>query len=562
MSERPKLFEDLQPVAVDEVAAIVGDGSAAERLDGPKSKSSRSRKTNRRKKGDKGRTTPKKPAPKKVKGEKFRPSDRQWLQLVACFKPLWKLGLQFEELIDPPSCRLRRGGRPRKYRTPDVLLFEVAGWKFGSYEWVSDNFADLDVWNELRDAVAAAYPNDPEMRLSKTPMNRSRHYRFRDKYLCDHLLQTAHDIIDAAAVRAGQQMGILELGIGSLSSPDPRSFVSADGCWLPALTKLTVHDAVDPETGEIVRRYDLDAIPYHTNDGEYAESPGFLMVMVQGRTAYTGERIVFSTNLKSGKNKAMPRNDATIAVDSILELIEKFPYFREGLRGVVYDMALSLADFDRLLDAGLIPVSKVRLTKSGKVAVENLGEETFTLRDGNKVARIISAVNGTPCLTFVDRSGKDFYMPLKLNKVKKEQRKKRPQISTHWSIPDNPLVPVNLRGAKARVRHTRTTSERIAGKSRSRALRIFPESDHRFGDIFGLRQDSESTNSDHKNRLWNKRCRTLRHESVEFNHIGYQMHVLITALVAYHNRTGADMSEWFGLHELPTKAKRQRDLAA
>ena len=123
-------------------------------------------------------------------------------------------------------------------------------------------------------------------------------------------------------------------------------------------------------------------------------------------------------------------------------------------------------------------------------------------------------------------------------------------------------MPANLRGAKVRVRHTRTLSERNLGKSRSRALRIFPESDQRFDDIFGLREDSESANSDYKNRLWNKRCRTMRHESVEFNNIGYQMHVLITALVAYHNRTGADMSEWFGLHELPTKAKRQRDLAA
>ena len=562
MSERPKLFEDLQPVAVDEVAAIVGDGSTAERLDGPKSKSSRSRKTNRRKKGDKGRTTPKKPAPKKVKGEKFRPSDRQWLQLVACFKPLWKLGLQFEELIDPPSCRLRRGGRPRKYRTPDVLLFEVAGWKFGSYQWVEDNFADLDVWNELREAVAAAYPNDPNMRLSKTPMNRSRHYRFRDKYLCDHLIQTAHNLIDAAAVKAGRQIGILEPGIGSLTNPDPRSFVSADGCWVPALTKLTVHDAVDPATGEIVRRYDPDAIAYHTNDGEYAESPGFLMVMVQGRTDYTSERIVFSTTLKSGKNKAMPRNDATIAVDNILELIKKFPTFAEGLRGVIYDMMLSVADFDRLLDAGLIPVSKVPLTKNGTFAVENLGEETFTLNDGAKVTRIIWAVNGTACLTFVDRSGKDFYMPLKLKKVKKEHRKKRPQISTHWTVPDHPLVPASLRGAKARVRHTRTVSELIAGKSRSRALRIFPESDERFHDLFGRREDSESANSDYKNRLWNRRCRTMRHESVEFNNIGYQLHVLITALVAYHNRTGADMTEWFGLHELPTKKKRQLPIAA
>ena len=410
--------------------------------------------------------------------------------------------------------------------------------------------------------MAAAYPNDPEMRLSETPMNRSRHYRFRNKYLCDDLLQTAHDIIDTAAVEGGQEIGILESGLGSLTNPDTRSFVSADGCWVPALTKLTIDDAVDRETGEIVRRFDPDAIPYHTNDGQYAGSPGFLMVMVQGRTAYTGERIVFSTNLKSGKNKAMPRNDATIAVDNILELIEKFPYFREGLTGVVYDMALSVADFDRLLDAGLIPVSKVPLTKAGKVAVENLGAETFTTRDGTMATRIVTAVNGTPCVTFVDRSGKDFYMPLKLNKVKKEHRKQRPQLSTHWSIPNNPLVPANLRGAKVRVRHTRTLSERNLGKSRSRALRIFPESDRRFDDIFGLREDSESANSDYKNRLWNKRCRTMRHESVEFNNIGYQMHVLITALVAYHNRTGADMSEWFGLHELPTKAKRQRDLAA
>ena len=492
---------------------------------------------------------------------------------MACFKPLWELGLQFEALIAPSSCRLRKGGRKRKYRTPDVLLFEVAGWLFESYQWVEDNFADIAVWNELRDAVAAAYPDDPRMRLSKTPMNRARHYRFRTKYLSDHLLQTAHDIIDAAAIKAGQQMGMLQPGLGSLSNPEPRSFVYADGCWLPALTSFTdgvrvvpsskLLAVVDPVTGEkLGRRHDPDAIPYHTNDGYYASSPGFLMVMVQGRTEYKNERIVFSTNLKSGKNPAMTRNDATIAVDNILELCNKFPYFAAGLRGLVYDMMLSVADIDRLLDAGLIPVCKVPLTKTGNFAIQNLGEETFTKIDGTQVTRIVTAVNGTPCVTFTDRDGKDFYMPLKLVKVKKENRKKRPQISTHWSIPDHPLVPSTLRGAKARVRHTRTAAERLAGKSRSRALRIFPETDQRFHDIFGIREDSESTNSDHKNRLWNRRCRTLRHESVEFNNIGYQIHVLITALVAFHNRTGADMTGWFGLHEMPTKEKRRLALAA
>ena len=121
----------------------------------------------------------------------------------------------------------------------------------------------------------------------------------------------------------------------------------------------------------------------------------------------------------------------------------------------------------------------------------------------------------------------------------------------------------SMRGAKVRVRHTRTSiRDSTAGKSRSRALRIFPETTPQFDDIFGIREDSESANSDYKSRLWNKRCRTMGHESVEFNIIGYQIHVLLTALVAYHDRTGADMTEWFGLHELPTKAKRRLALAA
>ena len=51
--------------------------------------------------------------------------------------------------------------------------------------------------------------------------------------------------------------------------------------------------------------------------------------------------------------------------------------------------------------------------------------------------------------------------------------------------------------------------------------------------------------------MWKGRCRTLLHESVEFNVIAYEIHMAVTALVAYHNRTGADMSQWFGQHQLP-----------
>ena len=572
-SERPVLFEGLEPVAVAVVKARVGDDSTAERIDGPKPDGRSSKKRpGRPRGGGGGRVTAKKPAKKAkdkssngggVKGKKYRPSDVQWLATVACFRPLWELALSYDALIDAPSDR-RRPGWPRTYGTFDVLLFEVAAWAYGSYELVSDNLADLLNWNRLRAAVAAAYPDDPRMRLSVEPMTRSKHYRFRQRYLTDHLLETMHRIIDAAAVTAAQQMGMLVPGLGSLTDPDTRSYVTADGCWVPALTSLTSDDiAVDPDTGEVFcRRFDPDALAYHTNDGERASSPGHLLVMVQTRNPYVKERVILAARHKSARNPQMPRNDATIAVDAVLKLAARFPELRAGLRGLVYDMALSAADFDRLLDAGLIPVSKVPLTRTGRYAVANLGEHTFRTGSGASVARIVHAVNGTPCIVVTDGDGIDYYLPLALVQVKHDDRKRRPLIATRWAVTTHSLAPAGLSGATTRIRHTRTAAERAAGKSRSRAMRIFPESDARFGEVFGLRQDSESTNSDTKNRLWNRRCRTMGHNSVELNAVSYQVHTLVTALLAYHNRTGADLTAWFGQHPLPRKGRQDLAQAA
>ena len=112
---------------------------------------------------------------------------------------------------------------------------------------------------------------------------------------------------------------------------------------------------------------------------------------------------------------------------------------------MVYDMALSAADFDRLLEAGLIPVSKVALTSQGKVATQNLGMHTFNAKDGSAHERIVTAVHGTPCITIIDGNGTDFYVPLKLLQVKKTSRKTRPQINTFWVIPADELVPPPLR---------------------------------------------------------------------------------------------------------------------
>lgn len=408
--------------------------------------------------------------------------------------------------------------------------------------------------------VEAAFPNNKRMRLSATPPTRSQNYRFRKKYATDHLRDTMRRRVEQACVEATLEMGMLPEGSGSLTNPDPYTLATADGCWLPALSSLTIDDAVDPQTGEILRRYDPDALAYHTHNGK-ATSPGHLLVMVTVRSPYPKERVVLTVRLKSAHNPEVNRNDATIAVSAVLDLLDRYPKLRQRLVGLIYDMALSAADFDRLLDAGLIPVSKVPLTSKGGPASDNLGPHTFKTRDGRSVTRNVIAVHGTPCVVVVDGDGVSYYQPLDLVQVKMTGRKKRPQTSTRQVIPDNELVPADLVGAETRVRHTRTDKELRANQSRSKALRVFPESDERFAVLYPRRSDSESGHADKKSRMWKGRCRTLRHESVEFNAIAYQIHMAVTALVAYHNRTGADMSRWFGKHQLPRKVRRQAALA-
>ena len=89
-------------------------------------------------------------------------------------------------------------------------------------------------------------------------------------------------------------------------------------------------------------------------------------------------------------------HDATIAVDALLELMERVPSLRAGLRGLVYDMALSDADYDRLMDAGLIPVEKVRRRNDGSRAAEALGPHDFKTRQGHKDARPAVLILGSP----------------------------------------------------------------------------------------------------------------------------------------------------------------------
>ncbi len=225
MARARRLFEDLEPVPVTEVDSVVGDDSTERRKDGPKAAGgAKQHRRRRRSRKSKRQTTPRKASPKKVKGRRFRPSEMQELQAVACFKPLWEQAwlLESEMVATERENNPTNVGRNREYSAFDGLLFEVQSWIAGSYQRLADNLADVvNYWQPMVRAVAEAYPGDARFKMSDKPISIHQFRRFRKKHLNDKILGEIRHMIDEASVGACLEMGMFSPDAGSLTNPDP-----------------------------------------------------------------------------------------------------------------------------------------------------------------------------------------------------------------------------------------------------------------------------------------------------------------------------------------------------
>jgi hypothetical protein len=69
-----------------------------------------------------------------------------------------------------------------------------------------------------------------------------------------------------------------------------------------------------------------------------------------------------------------------------------------------------------------------------------------------------------------------------------------------------------------------------------------------------LHENSESMHHHLKMTLPNERARSVGRHRQLFDLDGYQAHLAITTLLAWHHRTGADLSRWFGQWKPPNHA--------
>ena len=126
---------------------------------------------------------------------------QQWLEAIACSKTLWDVARHVDSLLAAQASS--QHGRAPKHSAFETLLFEVAAWQLGTYSSVGRTLANRRVWDRLRSAVEAAFPDDPRMRLSAEPITRAQHAYFRAK-LSNDMIEVMNNMVTEAAITAAQ----------------------------------------------------------------------------------------------------------------------------------------------------------------------------------------------------------------------------------------------------------------------------------------------------------------------------------------------------------------------
>ncbi len=104
-----------------------------------------------------------------------------------------------------------------------------------------------------------------------------------------------------------------------------------------------------------------------------------------------------------------------------------------------------------------------------------------------------------------------------------------------WRLPHDLRVPERLKGAAARIRHD---DHEDAKRLNNQHLRVFPQGDPIYEELYGLRQDNESMNSHLKSRMPGARARSWSLPRQRIDMLSWQAVNNMQAARAFSERTG------------------------
>ena len=363
----------------------------------------------------------------------------------------------------------------RRYTLMDIVVMEAATQIFDNRRRAERHLSDPRCWKRLRRAATRAFPRDPTRRLASRPPSHSTHYRARRAYGCGEALTELKRVVRTEAVEIATLMGMFTPGAGSWTAPDRTQSIIADCTWIAVSTKYRP--------------------PSQRSDVQ----PGRKLDMLSARGP-NNERLLLDAEFVPRRNDPTRggSSGADHAVAMLGRLLAENRALRRGVRGFVHDTALSAEGIDKVLDLGVLPITRVPKVAGGTCRRVNLGTHVFTARDGTQHDHQVIAIGGAPTVALPDSRGVSTVVELDRQQIRWEHNNHHNIAYGRYAIPNTPSVPAQLRGAVTVIRINSTNKESNSGKRRSWALRAIPENDAAFVALFGVRADVEAMFADLK----------------------------------------------------------------
>ena len=354
----------------------------------------------------------------------------QQLEMIVESDVMWVLAEQLEAFHQSrgSSCR-------HQYTLMDILVTSAAAQLCGSDRAAIRQLNDPSMWGRLCDAAAAAFPGDSSRRLSPRAPSRYQLYSARQNHFSGNALDVLKHGLRAAAVRAAADLGAFDPSAGTWTDPDKSQCVVGDATWI----RGSDSHGKGPE-----RRY------FSADDLGRVLRPavGRELVVLSCRGSNGSDPIMLDADLGEGVESGVGLNDADRATAMLRRLFEEHgDTLRPGLRGLVYDTAMTSDTVDQVLEMGVLPITRVPRSPDGSHQSVNLGTCPFTGADGTQHDHDVVTINGAPAVVLTDSDGDEITVPLSRQQIRWKNIESRHVAYGHYAIPDTPSVPTHLRGA-------------------------------------------------------------------------------------------------------------------
>lgn len=517
---------------------------------------------------------PLEPEPAPTNNNKATPFNReQWIFGVAAMKGTKMISQALQQLIE--DCKTDNRGRKRTCAALDAILFACSTYLYGGAQGVHLKNRPNQVCgssprlvDQINDSLQESRPDEPDWRLAQAGFTRDHHRHLREDYLCDAVMDELERVTRDFMVQAATRIGLFDPRAGTYTDPSTTQIVVADGVKIGGLYNNGDPDKINKRTGK-PKRCDTEAFTPKSKSGDSTPPPPhYEWVILVARTTHPRERIPLAISIKGEEQRGT--SDATLAVDTLTLLSSEHPDLIRGLFGFGYDGALSADDKERLLKMGVQPISKMRRTDITKPVMHNLGSydfsiETETAKGKPKKTVVFTGdvitVDGTATVIVTDGNGDDTHVPLTcVQRRRKKQRTGGYSVTNTYALPDHPIMPEKLHGATTRIRMDTAADELDKDNPVLMPHRVssFPVADPRHKNLYNVRQDCESGNRHLREFLRDKRCITATRNNNRYQAIGYQLLVTASALIAYSERTGDYLEDFFGQRLVPGE-DRQSD---